>query len=103
MYRTKPDKTYCLHVVSCDSLRRVVQTVYCADNRRLAGVVGFLFLVTNIATSVTIKKSLAAEKRPTFLFGPGRSLLSMTTVYMHVDESYDGEGKSKYGTNAMTS
>lgn len=57
-----------------------VLAVYCADNRWLAGAVGFVFLVTNIATSITIKRQLAAGKRPTFLFGPGRSLLSMTML-----------------------
>ncbi len=57
-----------------------MRAVYSAHDRVLAGAVGAVYLVTNISVSIAIKKQLAAGKRPEFLFGPGRSLLSMTIL-----------------------
>lgn len=61
-----------------------VIAVHSADDRVLAGAVGSVYLATNIAVSIAIKKQLARGKHPAFLFGPGRSLLSMTILPLFV-------------------
>jgi len=57
-----------------------VLAVYAADDRLIAGIVGMTFFVLNITLNVAIGKRLAAGKYPSFLLGPGRSLLAMALL-----------------------